>query len=484
LALNRLEKRRQVLKNTQTQHREIALARNTRESLPLWRQLQSTATVLMAVRAGESGTAALKAVDSSLRPGVQSLSFHVWRWLGTAETIRAKLAKRAPPPQVDALLCVALTLLCFDAPAFADMEDGSTPEHAGLFYDAFTLVDQTVEAAKRNPSTKANSSFINACLRRFLREKTEMTQAAACHPVARWNHPQWWITRVQTDHPQDWQSILRLNNARAPFTLRVNARKSTVADYLQLLNDAKISVKQDGMHGVTLVKPTPVAEVPGFAVGAVSVQDAAAQLAAPLLMYGNEKRPDFRILDACAAPGGKTAHLLEIADGHVTALDIDATRCDKIHENLDRLGLVAQVLVADAARPENWINACDRSKFDAILLDAPCSASGIVRRHPDIRWLRRDGDIEQLASIQRKLLDTLWLLLKPGGRLLYCTCSVFKVEGQYQIDAFRAKTKDVVLLSSPGHLISNRVSNPCIVVDNALDNHDGFFYALLEKSTP
>lgn len=468
--------------NTKINHSDIAPAHHGRESIPLWRQLQSTATVLMAVRAGESGTAALKTVESSLRPGVQSLSFHVWRWLGTAQIIRAMLAKRAPPPQVDALLCVALTLLCFDAPVFTENENEASLEKAGLFYDAFTLVDQTVEAAKRNPGTKANSSFINACLRRFLREKPEMTRAAAANPVGKWNHPQWWITHIQVDHPQDWQSILQSNNARAPLTLRVNARKSTVADYLQSLNSLDIQAIQNGGYGVTLEKPTPVADMLGFSEGQVSVQDAAAQLAAPLLMHGNEKRPDFRVLDACAAPGGKTAHLLEISDCTVTALDIDASRCEKINETLDRLGLRAQILVADAGRPETWINLCEADMFDAILLDAPCSASGIVRRHPDIRWLRRESDIEQLANIQRKLLGTLWALLKPGGRLLYCTCSVFKAEGQHQLDKFLTNNKNAVLLPSPGHLIANSPLNPAGVADNALNNHDGFFYALFEKA--
>lgn len=458
--------------------------KRSQDAIPLWRQLQSTASVLMAVRAGESGTAALKAVEASLRPGVQALSFHVWRWLGTAQIIRTMLAKRAPPPQVDALLCVALTLLCFDAPVFAKDDNIGKCEKFGLFYDAFTLVDQTVEAAKRNPNTKASSSFINACLRRFLREKLPMTMAASADLVGRWNHPLWWINRVKADHPKDWQGILQSNNERAPLTLRVNARKSDVASYLSDLSAMKIEAKKVGEYGVTLAKATPVTEMLGFSEGVVSVQDAAAQLAAPLLMNGLEGRPNLRVLDACAAPGGKTAHLLEISDCHVTALDIDAARCDLIHGTLNRLGLTAHVLAADAARPETWRGEAGQELFDAILLDAPCTASGIVRRHPDIRWLRRETDVEQLADIQRKLLGTLWGLLKPGGRLLYCTCSVFKAEGQTQIDLFITNNKNAVLLPSPGHLISKSAANPGFVADNALTNHDGFFYALLEKPAP
>lgn len=456
------------------------ITKRSQAAIPLWRQLQSTASVLVAVRAGESGTTALKAVESSLRPGVQALSFHVWRWLGTAQVIRVMLAKRAPPPQVDALLCVALTLLCFDAQAFAE---GEKNEKFGLVYEAFTLVDQTVEAAKRNPNTKAHSSFINACLRRFLREKESLTAAAAKDLVGRWNHPLWWINRVKTDHPQDWQAILQSNNERAPLTLRINVRKTSVAGYLYALEAMKIIAKQAGEFGVTLEKPTPVADMLGFFEGLVSVQDAAAQLAAPLLLRGFKGRQGLRVLDACAAPGGKTAHLLEIADCQVTALDIDPARCDLIHETLNRLGLKAQVLAADAGQPETWCGEGCHELFDAILLDAPCTASGIVRRHPDIRWLRRESDVAQLANIQSRLLTTLWRLLKPGGRMLYCTCSVFKAEGRNQIELFTANNKNAVLLPSPGHLISKSAANPGIVADNALNNHDGFFYALLEKST-
>ncbi len=469
--------------NIQTQAQNNIKTKLGRESIPLWQQLQSTSAVLMAVRAGESGTTALKAVAPYLRPGVQSLSFHVWRWLGTAQILKAMLAKRAPPPQVDALLCVALTLLCYDAPIFAEQDEGVIGENTRQLYDAFTVVDQTVEAAKRYADTRASSSFINACLRGFLREKSAMTMAAATHLVGRWNHPEWWIKRVKADHPIDWQSILASNNARAPLTLRVNARKSTVAVYLKALNAIEIEANQVGEYGVILSKPTPVADMLGFAEGMVSVQDAAAQLAAPLLLRGLKVHENLQVLDACAAPGGKTAHLLELMDGEVTALDIDPARCEKINETLNRLGLKAQILVADAAQPESWVGDAHDKMFDAILLDAPCTASGIVRRHPDIRWLRRESDVEKLAAIQRNLLQVLWRRLKPGGRLLYCTCSVFKEEGQEQIDRFMASHRDVVLLPSPGHLISKKSTDKTVVTDNAPCNHDGFFYALLEKQT-
>jgi 16S rRNA (cytosine967-C5)-methyltransferase len=184
------------------------------------------------------------------------------------------------------------------------------------------------------------------------------------------------------------------------------------------------------------------------------------------------------VLDACAAPGGKTGHLLELGLAHVTALDVDAQRCERIRQNLARLGLVAEVLVGDAARPDLW---WDGLAFDAILLDAPCTASGIVRRHPDVRWLRRETDIAQLANLQRKLLQTLWPLLAPGGRLLYCTCSLFLAEGSQQVQTFLAHHTDALLLPSPGHLIPVNPGKQAVVPDNRRGDHDGFFYALLQK---
>lgn len=442
----------------------------TQNQIPLWRQLQAAAAVLLAIREGASGTKALDGVESALRPGVQAIVFRVLRTLGRAETLRRQLAKKAPPPLADALLCTALALA---------WRDHDAP------YDAFTLVDQTVEAAKRNPATRPQSSFINACLRRFLRERDALVDTSTRDPVAEWNHPRWWIARVKQDYPQTWQSILEANNRQAPMVLRVNARQETQAGYLQRLANAGIAAGPVGAAGVVLHSPRAVQEIPGFSQGAVSVQDAAAQLAAPLLLDGLRRENagvgaplPLRLLDACAAPGGKTAHLLELADATVTALDIDPTRCQRIHENLERAGLQAQVLAADAGRPADWWNG---ELFDGILLDAPCTASGIVRRHPDVRWLRRETDVAQLAAIQAQLLATLWPLVKPGGRLLYCTCSVFKAEGQHQIQAFVAHNTDALLQPSPGHLMPQTRANAGAVPDNSLGEHDGFFYALLEK---
>jgi 16S rRNA (cytosine967-C5)-methyltransferase len=454
------------------QQPSVAVKKMTTQ-IPLWRQLQSTASVLKAVRSGESGTAALKQVEIVLRPGVQALSFHVWRWLGSAEIIKNYLAKRAPPQDADALLCVALAILC--------------GESASLHYEPFTLVDQAVEAAKRDPNTKASSNFINACLRRYLREKDALTLKALTHPVGQWNHPQWWIKRLKSDHPNAWQDILRSNNSHAPLSLRVNTKKTTVAGYLDSCNTinniANNEMHQVGEVGVSFTKAIPVHEILGFADGTVSVQDAAAQLAAPLLLSGMNQTSKLRVLDACAAPGGKTAHLLEFVDCNVTALDIDAARCELIQQNLDRVGLSAKIIVADASKTNTWFDPEKDSLFDAILLDAPCTASGIVRRHPDIRWLRRETDVAQLADIQRTLLKALWPLVKPGGRLLFCTCSVFKAEGQDQVELFISNNKNARLLPSPGHLIPQSRAKMEIVADNVLTNHDGFFYALFEKQS-
>jgi len=435
-------------------------------AIPLWRLLQVTAACLIALRGGRSGTAALDQVEPVLRPGVQALSFQVWRSLARAENLRRLLAHRAPPPQADALLCVVLAL---------SWDESRAP------YPSFTLVDQAVEAAKRQRATQPQSGFINGCLRRFLRERQALVAASDRDPVAVWNHPAWWIARVRQDHPGQWQQVLEADRAHAPMTLRVNQRRTSRADYLALLERDGIAAAAVGTAGVQLVRPMPVQHIPGFDAGLVSVQDAAAQLAAPLLLHGLPQHRPLRVLDACAAPGGKTAHLLETADCAVTALDIDPARCTRIHQTLARLGLQATVVAADAARPAGWWQG---EPFDAILLDAPCTASGIVRRHPDVPWLRRESDIGQLAQLQARLLAALWPLLSVGGRMLYCTCSVFRAEGEIQIQTFVEHNTDAALLPSPGHLLPRLAGNGAAVPDNRDSDHDGFFYALLEKRAP
>lgn len=428
----------------------------------LWQLLQSTARQLEGVWRGESLTRLLDAVPAPLRPGTQALSFELMRQLGRAQALRRQLAPRRPAPAVDALLCTTLALLLREpAPAYA----------------VHTLVDQAVEAAKRQPGTRRQASFVNACLRRFLRDGQALHQAIERDPVARFNHPLWWVERLQRDHPAHWQAMLAANQHPAAMDLRVNLQRNSRDAYLQELRQHGIEARalaHLGAAAVRLQRPLPVPALPGHAEGRVSVQSATAQRAAPLLLQGLGSQP-LRVLDACAAPGGKTAHLLELApQAEVTALELQAGRSARIHDNLQRLGLHADVRVADVGQPERW---WDGRPFDAILLDAPCSASGIVRRHPDVRWLRREGDIAQLAAEQDRLLAALWPLLVPGGRLVFCTCSVFVQEGSARIQHFVARQSDAHALPAPGHVLG--------AVDGLGENtdcdEDGFFYALLHK---
>ena len=410
-------------------------------------------------------TAALEAVYKDLRPGVQALSFQTMRWWGRAVALRKCLARKAPPAQADALLCTALAL---------SWQDELAP------YPVHTLVNQAVESARRHKDMRAQAPFVNACLRRFLREREALIAQTDADVTAHWNHPAWWVKRLQTDHPQDWQTILQAAQSAAPMTLRVNPKHSSVQAYLQALQAQGIAAKAVAEYGVQLVKAVPVHLLPGFSEGHVSVQDAAAQLAAPLLLNGlKTSYQALRLLDACAAPGGKTGHLLEcVPQAHVLALDVDAVRCERIQQNLDRLQVKAQLVAADAAKPADW---WDGQSFDGILLDAPCTASGIGRRHPDVRWLRRESDVAQLAAIQAKLLKALWPLVKPGGRLLYCTCSVFRAEGETQIQTFVQHNTDTMILPSPGHLTPSIATSETSLRDNVMGEHDGFYYALLEK---
>ena len=435
---------------------------------PLSEQLAWTARTLAAVQQGASLNDALPKVPGPLRPGVQALTFHALRHAGQAAALLELLAERAPQALVGALLRAALPLL---------LDESSD----GVRYAPHTVVDQCVLALGLLKLPRSASGFVNACLRRFLREKDDLLAELQDDMVARWNHPFWWIKQLRRDHPLHWQAILEANNRPAPMTLRVNRRRQGRDAYLALLQSQGMGGQPVGEDGIALERPQPVEKLPGWHEGWVSVQDAAAQLAAPLLLGGAALPPSARVLDACAAPGGKTAHLLECADLDVLALDVDAKRCERIHDNLERLGLRAEVRAADAGEPARW---WDGRLFDAILLDAPCTASGIVRRHPDVRWLRRPADVTQLAVQQARLLEALWSLLKPGGRLLYCTCSVFKAEGDEQISAFLARHTDAYALPAPGHLLPGSAAEPVksAINDNPSGGMDGFYYALLQKT--
>jgi 16S rRNA (cytosine967-C5)-methyltransferase len=349
--------------------------------------------------------------------------------------------------------------------------DTRIPDHAA--------VSTTVEAARllRRPKY---AGLINAVLRNFLRQ--DIGRQEADDDESRFNHPAWFIDALRADWPDDWQQILEANNERAPMWLRVNQNRTSTADYLD-----RLALVDDGhgmlsgfIHAIRLAKPVPVAELPGFADGDVSVQDAAAQIAAPWLLMGGGSR----ILDACAAPGGKTGHLLELAspDSVLTAIELDRERLASIHENLERLRLDATVLAADASKPKEW---WDGQPFDRILLDAPCSASGVIRRHPDIKLLRRASDIEALARLQTRLLDALWPLLAPSGRLLYVTCSVLAAENDAVVGDFLARHSDAredrVL---PNYNIRDlMVDKTCgVQVMPGSQGLDGFYFACLERT--
>ena len=383
----------------------------------LAQQLSWAARTLQAVLQGRSLTDALPKVPGHLRPGVQALVFHGLRHWGEARALLAQLTQRPPEPPVAALLGLALTLC-------RPTEQPPYPPH--------TLVDQAVAAAGQLRLGAGVAGMVNACLRRYLREAAALETALQSDAEARWNHPFWWIKRLRRDHPAHWQATLAMAQQAPPMTLRVNRRRCSRSDYLQALQAQGMTAQLVGEDGLVLGQAVPVGQLPGWEQGWVSVQDGAAQLAAPLLWQAG-LQPGDRVLDACAAPGGKTAHLLEWGDLDLLALELDPQRLARVHDTLQRLGLKAQVRQADAGQPQTW---WDGQPFDAILLDAPCTASGIVRRHPDVRWLRRPDDVPRLAAEQQRLLQALWPVLRPGGYLLYCTCSVFKAEGQGQVESF------------------------------------------------
>lgn len=394
------------------------------------------------------------------RAAVRDIAHGATRRLGTGLALAERLNARAPAAEVAALQLVALAELLLP----------------GRRHEA-VIVDQAVAAARADPGTAPAAGFLNATLRRFLREREALLAAVAEDPQARWNHPAWWIERLRADHPRDWEAVLEADAGRAPMTLRVNRRRLDRDAALARLAAAGLAAQPIGPAALRLAEPCDVADIPGFAQGDFSVQDLAAQLAAPLL----DPRDGERVLDACAAPGGKTGHLLELADCRVLALDADARRLARVGETLDRLALRAELRCADAARPADW---WDGEPFDRILLDAPCSASGIVRRHPDVAWLRRRRDIATLAARQAEMLAALWGLLKPGGTLLFATCSVFRAEGDTLIAAFCRRQVDAQRLplvwrwhdEGAEYRIAHLLPHT-----GSARNHDGFFYASLRK---
>ena len=404
------------------------------------------ARVLALVRSGKSLSEALGVLAKeppTARAAAQDVAYGVLRRYAWGEFILARLLSRAlTHAETQSLLLGALYRL--------ETRPEATP----------MVVDQAVAAAGELAGG-VFKGLVNGVLRNFLRQRESLLAALAADEEARYQHPRWWLARLRRAHGDHWPSIVAAGNSSPPMTLRVNQRRGTVADYLVRLEAAGIPARALGTAGVLLQNPVSVEVLPGFFDGFVSVQDAGAQRAAELLAPA----PGSRVLDACAAPGGKTAHLLETASLDLLALDIDAGRTKRIEENLQRLGLRATVLVADCREVEQW---WDARPFDAILADVPCSASGVVRRHPDIKHLRRESDIRRFAHTQAALLDALWPLLKPGGKLLYATCSVFQEENAAQIDAF--------LVRQPG---VERLHEEQLLPQ---DENDGFYYALLRKT--
>jgi 16S rRNA (cytosine967-C5)-methyltransferase len=312
----------------------------------------------------------------------------------------------------------------------------------------------------------AARGLVNAVLRNFLRRRDSLQPGHWSEPEVLYGHPAWWIDKLKAQYPLAWEALVRSTNRHPPMTLRVNRRRASVETTLASLAAAGIEAHPLGGAAVR-IDPRPIAEVPGFAEGLVSVQDAGAQLAAPLL----DARDGQRVLDACAAPGGKTTHILELADVQLTALDVDAGRLDRVRSNLSRLGLSARVVPGDAARPADW---WDGEPFQRILLDAPCSASGVTRRHPDIRWNRRPGDLLRFSQQQVAFLENVWQVLDGGGKLVYATCSVFREENDSVVETFLARQPDASLEPpAPGSPAGGQ-----LLPD---DERDGFYYALLRK---
>jgi len=427
---------------------------------------RQAADAVVRVFEGATLARALEASGAESTPArafVHEIAYGTLRHWGTLEAIVRALAHQPP---ADARLVAIMAV------ALYQLEHMRAEPHA--------VVDRAVAAAGDavRPQAKA---LVNAVLRRFLRERESVLAQVYATPVARWSHPRWWIARVRTDWPDAWERILAAGNEHPPLTLRVNRRVATRAALAARFAEAGIACESVGEDGVIVTPPRPVRELPRFDDGAFSVQDAGAQLAAPWLGV----QPGQRVLDACAAPGGKTAHLAEVTDIDLTALDVDSARAARICENLERTRTVAAVRIGDALEPSGW---WDGRPFDRILIDAPCTASGIVRRHPDIPWLRRPADVAHLTTLQARMLRALWPLLGVGGRLLYVVCSLFPEEGPEQIARFtdehpEAREAPLPTGSARVQLTPTRAAAPAWDGAPALPTvHDGFFFALLEKT--
>jgi len=418
-------------------------------------QIQKFAAQTVAnVLTGASLNAALDSVwrtarqlTPSERGAIQDICYGTLRHLGRLNAVLDQLASKpiASAP-LRSLLLTALYQLEYSQAA------------------PYAVVDHAVESAAQIGGEHVRP-FANAVLRNYQRRREVLLANAAAGNEGRFSHADWWIEKLKGDYGADAERILNLGNQHPPMALRANVRRANAEDYLRSLQQAGLRARSLDSGAILLERPVPVESLPGFGEGKISVQDAGAQLAAPLL----DIRQDMRVLDACAAPGGKTAHILELANVALTALDADAVRLQRVGRNLERLGLSARLQACDAAELDTW---WDRKPFDRVLLDAPCSGSGVVRRHPDIKWLRRPSDIAGFAGQQRRLLEALWKVVARGGKLLYVTCSIFREEDHETIDDFAARHPDARILGGmPGQ-------DGLLLPD---DEHDGFYYALLHK---
>ena len=381
------------------------------------------------------------------RAALIDLTHGTLRRFGRVQAIARALSRRGRgDPLVEALLWCALYAL-----------------ESGRYAD-YTVVDQAVKACAllSRPSAKG---FVNAVLRGYLRGRGALEARVAADPEARFQHPLWWIEMLRAAEPARWEDVLAAGNSHPPMCLRVNVRRSSVDAYRARLRAVGIAARSLGEAALLLERPVPAASLPGFAEGEVSVQDAGAQRAAVYLDLADGQR----VLDACAAPGGKSAHILERAAVELLALDADEARCARLTRHLARLGLAARVRCADCRAAGAW---WDGKPFDRILADVPCTSSGVVRRHPDIKWLRRARDVSAFAAAQAEILDALWRALGPDGKLLYVTCSVFPQENEELVAAFVARTSVAERLALPGGAPAQLLPGP---------NHDGFYFALLRK---
>ena len=381
----------------------------------------------------------------------KDLVFGVLRSYGKTKFVINKLVKRPTPNLlISTLLHVALFQLISNRS------------------NSYTVVDQAVSAS--NSVNKKYTAFINGVLRTFLRERIIILEEAEKNEEAKYSYPIWWINQIKKEYPKSWENILDIGNSHPALIIRVNIKKVSTNKYIKKLKEYKIEHRLLGDEAILIKKPIPVDSLPGFNEGEVSIQDYGAQLASRLL----DLKKNHNVLDACAAPGGKACHMIEIEEIKLTAVEADKKRVERINENLTRLGHAFKVIHGEIKAGNVW---WDKNLFDRILLDAPCSASGIVRRHIDIKWLRRPGDLDYFHEKQFELLRTSWEMLKPLGKLLYVTCSLFEMENRLVVDRFLKDEKTAVE-------IKIKFPKNVNVDDNQLLPslfHDGLFYVLFQK---